>query len=161
LLVDNTIHSNKGAGIQISSAHSSIVNNSLSRNHVGILADANDNLISDNELSENDDAGIRLAGTSSGTAILRNLVTHNSTTGIDLNGTNNLVYDNALSNSTDLTDRSSANWVVARGTPLSAPSSQYFYPPTIDNQHSDPIINSRGRTDVIVNGSNITAVQQT
>jgi hypothetical protein len=42
---------------------------------------------------------------------------------------------------------------------LQAHSSQYFYPPTIDNQHNDPIVNGLGRTDVIVNSSNVTAVQ--
>jgi len=160
LLLDNFVHDNKGAGIQVSSAHSSIVNNSLSSNKVGILADATDNLISDNELSGNENAGIQLAGTSANTAVLRNVVAHNLATGIDLDGTNNLVYDNTLSNPNNLTDRSTANWVVARGTPLSAPTSQYFYPPTIDNQHSDPIMNGRSRTDITVPSENVTAVQQ-
>jgi Right handed beta helix region/F5/8 type C domain len=159
LLLDNFVHDNRGNGIQLSSARSSVVNNSLQRNHAGLVADANNNLITDNQMSDNAQTGLQLTATSSDTAVMRNLVSHNAVNGIDFDGTNNLVYNNTLSNSTDLTDRSSTNWVIAHGTPLNAPTSQYFYPPTIDNQHSDPVINGLSRTDVTVISENITAVQ--
>jgi parallel beta-helix repeat protein len=159
LLLDNFVHGNKGAGIHLSSARSSITNNAIRYNNIGILADANNNLITDNQVSENETAGIQLTSTSADTAVMRNIVSHNQANGIDFDGTNNLVYDNTLANNTDLTDRSATNWVVARGTPLSATTSQYFYPPTLDNQHADPVINGRGRSDVTVSGGNVTDVQ--
>lgn len=161
LLLDNFIHDNKGDGIQLSSAHSSVVNNSIQHNSIGVFQDTNDNLISDNDLSDNERSGVQLTSTSSNTSLLRNIVARNLGNGIDFDGTNNLVYDNALSNRTDFTDHSSTNWVVAHGTPISAPVSQYFYPPTIDNQHTDPIMNGMGRTDVTVTSEDLTAVQQT
>jgi hypothetical protein len=159
LLLDNSVRGNKGAGIQVSSAHSSIVNNSARWNGTGILADANDNLISDNESSDNENAGIQLAGTSANTSLLRNAVSRNQATGVDFDGTNNLLYNNTLANATNLTDRSATNWVVAHGMPLSATSSQYFYPPTIDNQHTDLVMNNLGRTDITITGGNVTDVQ--
>lgn len=161
LVLDNFLHDNRGAGIEISSVHSSVVNNSARGNGVGILAEGDNNLISDNESDKNGNAGIQLAGSSSNTSLLRNVVMQNRSTGVDLDGTNNLLFNNQLSNGTNLTDRSTANWVVAHTTPLQANSSQYFYPPTIDNQHNDPIVNGLGRIDVTVNSSNVTAVQAT
>jgi parallel beta-helix repeat protein len=160
LLLDNFVHSNKGDGIQLSSAHSSIVNNSVQHNSIGIFADANDNLISDNDLSDNERSGLQLAATSANTTALRNVIARNRENGIDFDGTNNLLYSNTLANQTNLTDRSAANWVVPREAPLAATTSQYFYPPTIDNQHNDPIMNGMGRTDITVNSGNLTAVQQ-
>ena len=77
---------------------------------------------------------------------MRNIISRNGANGIDFDGSDNFVYDNTLSNQTNLTDRSSANYVVAHGTPLNAPTSKYFYPPTIDNQHNDPILNGVTRT---------------
>jgi len=159
LLLDNFIHGNKGTGVQLSSAHSSVTNNEISHNNIGVLADANNNLISDNDVNGNAQAGVQLASTSSATAIMRNIISYNRANGIDFDGSDNLVYDNTLSNQTDLTDRSAANYVVAHGTPLNAPTSRYFYPPTIDNQHTDPILNGVGRTDITVNSENITDVQ--
>ena len=161
LILDNFIHANKGIGVQLSSAHSSITNNEISHNHTGILADANNNLISDNDVSSNEQAGVQLASNSSATAIMRNIISHNQANGIDFDGSDNLVYDNSLSNQTDLTDRSTANYVVAHGTPLNASASTYFYPPTIDNQHTNPILNGVTRLDITVNSEDISDVQTT
>jgi len=159
LVLDNFIHGNKGTGIQLGSAHTSVTNNDIRHNNIGILANANNNLISDNDVSGNEQAGVQLASTSSATAIMRNVIGQNEADGIDFDGSDNLVFDNTLDNHVDLTDRSSSNWVVAHGMPLNASASQYFYPPTIDNQHSDPILNGVGRTDITVNSEDITAVQ--
>ncbi|HMG03099.1 MAG TPA: right-handed parallel beta-helix repeat-containing protein [Edaphobacter sp.] len=159
LLLDNFVHENKGIGIQLNSAHSSVTNNEISHNNIGVFADANNNLISDNDVSGNSETGVQLASSSSATAILRNIVSHNGANGIDFDGSDNFVYDNTLSNQTNLTDRSSANYVVAHGTPLNAPTSKYFYPPTIDNQHNDPILNGVTRTDITVGSGSINDVQ--
>lgn len=159
LLLDNFVHDNKGIGVQLSSAHSSVTNNEISHNSIGVLADANNNLISDNDVSGNIRAGVQLLSTSSSTAIMRNIISHNGAGGIDFDGSDNFIFANTLSNPTDLVDRSSANYVVAHGTPLNAPTSKYFYPPTIDNQHSDPILNGVSRTDITVNSGNLNDVQ--
>ena len=150
LVLDNFVHDNKGAGIQVSSAHSSIVNNVSQGNSAGVVVDSNDNLISDNELRDNRNEGIRLDGSSANTAVLRNIMADNGVLGIDLNGNNNLIYGNTLHNPTDLTDRVAGNWVVQKFTPLQAPLSQYFYPPTINNRHSERVMNGRERTDLVI-----------
>ncbi len=163
LVLDNFVRGNRGAGIQVSAAHSSIVNNVSQDNDVGIAVDANDNLIADNELRGNRSGGLQLKASSANTAVLRNAVAENAGSGIDLDGSNNLVYANALHNTVDLIDRAAANWVVAWGTPLPAPLSRYFYPPTIDNRHAEPVMNGRGRTDLVLDAGTfpaISAVQQ-
>jgi hypothetical protein len=160
LLLDNYAHENKGTGIEIGSANTSVVNNSADGNNTGILSEGDNNLISDNEANSNETAGIQLAAGSSNTALLRNAVLHNRSVGVDFDGTNNLLYNNTLSNNTDLADRSAANWVVAHNVPLQATTSQYFYPPTITNQHTEQIRNGLGRTDITVTSSDVVAVQQ-
>src|SRR5262249_2048456 len=64
LVLDGFVHGNGGAGIQVSAAYSSVVNNVSQDNDVGILVDANENLISDNRLQGNRSGGLRLAGSS-------------------------------------------------------------------------------------------------
>jgi parallel beta-helix repeat protein len=155
LILDSFVHRNAGAGIQVGSAHSSIVNNVSRGNGVGIVVDANDDLVSDNELSGNRNGGIVLGSTSANIAVLRNSVLDNAHVGIDFDGANNLLYKNDLRNTLDLTDRSAANWVLASGVPLEAPQSRYFYPPTIDNPHSDAIINGLNRTDLALDSGTV------
>jgi parallel beta-helix repeat protein len=155
LILDSFVHRNSGAGIRVSSAYSSIVNNVSRGNGVGIVVDANDDLVSDNELRGNRNGGIVLASSSANIAVLRNSVLDNAAAGIDLDGSNNLIYKNTLQNAHNLMDRSTANWVVASGMPLDAPQSQYFYPPTLDNPHSDTIINGLNRTDLALDSSSV------
>lgn len=158
LVLDTFVHANAGAGIQLSAAHSSIVNDVIRQNSDGITVTSNDNLISDNELRGNGQAGLRLTNSSSGTAVLRNIIADNGVTGADLDGNNNLIYSNTFSNATDLTDRVSRNWVVPRVSPLTAPVSNYFYPPTIGNQHSDLIMNGLGRADVSIDAASFPTI---
>jgi hypothetical protein len=163
LILDGFVHHNTGAGIQVSSAYSSVVNNVSRENGAGIVVDANDNLVSDNELAGNGQGGIILQSSSVNTAVLRNSVVGETVVGVDFDGSNNLLYDNTLNNANDLLDRSAGNWIVASGRPLNAPHSQYFYPPTLDNRHSDTIINGSGRTDLAIDSttvSTLSAVQQ-
>jgi parallel beta-helix repeat protein len=162
LVLDSFVHDNAKAGIQVGAAYSSIVNNVVRDNEVGIDVEANDNLVSDNEVHGNRAGGVRLESTSTNTAVLRNSVMHSSL-GIDLNGNNNLVYANALRNRLDLSDPATGNWVLPLNAPLAAPNSQYFYPPTVSNPHSDPIMNGLSRTDLVIDAAsvpNISGVQQ-
>lgn len=160
LVLDNLVRDNKGAGVQVGSAFTSVVNNVSRNNNIGIEVNANDDLIADNDVRENPSGGILLHTASANTVAMRNIVSDNSQVGIDLDGTNNLVYDNMLNNPVNLTERAAGNWVLPRGTPLTAQLSNYFFPPTIDNQHDEPIMNDLGRTDLTLTSSTITAVQQ-
>jgi nitrous oxidase accessory protein NosD len=160
LLIDNFVHHNAGAGVQISSAFSSIVNNTITGNETGIVTEANDILVADNAVRANRRAGIRLAATSSETIVLRNIVALNRETGIDLDGGNHLIYNNTLQNHTDLTEHENAtNWVVPRGRALAAPISRYFRPPTMDDPHTETIMNGVARTDVTIASTTIEDVQ--
>ncbi len=170
LVFDNYVHLNAAAGIASSAVHGSIANNASRGNDIGILVSGTDNVVADNELTLNRQAGLQLTSTSANTTVLRNEATHNIQAGVDLDGANNLVYGNDLSNTSPFTNgvdllehaTSATNWVVPRGAPLTAPVNQYFYPPTIDNQHTDPvIINGRNRTDITVAGASLAVVQQT
>jgi parallel beta-helix repeat protein len=161
LVLDGFVHGNGGAGIQVSAAYSSVVNNVSQDNDVGILVDANDNLISDNLFQGNRSGGLRLAGSSAKTAVARNSALENSVLGIDLDGSNNLLYANDLRNSINLAEHAAGNWVVPiAGMSLQAPLSQYFYPPTIDNRHSEPVMNGRNRFDLTVDASASPTISQ-
>jgi hypothetical protein len=163
LFIDNLVRGSRGAGVALSGVHSSVVNNVIDGNEVGVVVDGSDDLVADNELQGNRREGLRLAASSAGVTVLRNAVLDNSGPGIDLDGSNNLVYANRLRNAIDLVDRAAANWVVGRGRSLAAPLSRYFYPPTIDNRHSEPVMNGRNRTDLTVDASaypTIASVQQ-
>lgn len=159
LLLDNSVHDNAGTGIQFSAAHSSIVNNSIQNNHIGVYAAGDNDLISDNNLSGNVTAGLQTAVASSNTTVLRNIVAANLVAGVDFDGSNNILYSNTLANRKNLVDRSTANWIVPREMPLTASASQYFYPPSIDNQQTGPIVNGKGRKDITVTSEDLTAVQ--
>jgi len=160
LLLDNSVHDNLGTGIEFSAAHSDIVNNSVARNHIGVYADGANDLIADNDLSGNRYAGLQTDPTSSSTTVLRNIIAGNQQVGVDFDGSNNLLYSNTLANRENLIDRSTANWIVPREMALSATASQYFYPPSIDNQQTGTVVNGMGRTDITVNSEDLTAVQQ-
>ena len=165
LVLDTLVRGNSAAGIRLSAAYSSVVNNEAQGNDLGVVVDGTNNLIADNRIEENRSGGLSLTGSSANSAVLRNSVVDNSIMGIGLNGSNNLVYANALHNVIDLSDQSAGNWVVPRaGSGLQAPLSQYFYPPTIDNRHSETIMNGRRRTDVAIDAATfplISQVQQT
>jgi parallel beta-helix repeat protein len=174
LVLDNFLRGNQGPGIQVRGAHCSIVNNVTQENDLGIVVGGTDDLVSDNDVHDNRSGGVRLETASANTAVVRNTITSNGVVGIDLDGNNNLVYSNTLHNTAapggvvtdptqspvDLIDRSAGNWVVARGTPLQAPVSRYFYPPTIDNRHADPIMNGRSRTEALVDAADGNAISR-
>lgn len=158
LVLDNYVHGSAGSGIQASAAYSSVTNNVVRENNIGITVDTNDDLISDNELQRNSNGGIILKSTSTNIAVLRNSVLDNAISGIDFDGSNNLIYENALLNANNLTDRSTSNWVVASASPLNASQSQYFYPPTISNRHTDPVMNGLNRTDLAIDASTVSTL---
>src|SRR5260370_23236279 len=60
LLLDNFVHDNAAAGVHLSAADSSVVNNVIQNNGSGIVVDASDNLISDNEIRGNRGVGVSL-----------------------------------------------------------------------------------------------------
>ena len=85
----------------------------------------------------------------------------NSTAGISSDGSSNTFVDNLFTggNASNFTSAGSGNHVVAYKSPLSAASQDYFYPPLIDDQHTNTIVNGMGRTDLTIASTTIDSVQ--
>src|SRR5581483_2937752 len=78
------------------------------------------------------------------------------------NGTGNTFVDNLFvaGNTTNFLSGGTGNRVVAYKAALNVPGQDYFYPPLIDNQHTNTtIINGMGRTDLTISSTNVDAVQ--
>lgn len=160
LLLDNNLHDNGGAGIEVAAVHGAIVQNTSTRNAVGVSIQSNDNAVTDNTLDAND-TGLRLSSTSANNSCLSNAITNSATVAISLHGTNNLVYANALSgNANDIESAGTTNFVIPDTAGLSVPTNNYFYPPTFSNPHTDSTIrNGLGRTDISIGGTTLADVQ--
>lgn len=160
LALDSNIHDNAGAGVDTAAVHGAIVHNTLARNGVGVSIQGSDTALTDNTFDANG-TGLRLTSASANNSCLDNIISNSTTVAIDLNGSNNLVYANALTgNASDLASAGTTNFVIPDAAPLSAPGNGYFYPPTVGNPHSDAIImNGMGRTDLTVNGTTLADVQ--
>jgi hypothetical protein len=162
LVLDSYLHDNAGPGIDLgaSAHHGSVVDNRSDRNAVGINVDGRDNAVSDNTLSGNG-RGLVLSGNSANNAALQNVIANNTALGIDLGGSSNLVYSNTLfNNARDFTSTGTTNYVVPDTRSLDDSTNRYFYPPTINNRHSDPrIVNGRARLDLFRSGTSLANVQ--
>src|SRR5260221_635577 len=155
---DNNCHNNL-AGIWISCAWATIANNTCENNTTGIdVVGGNDNVIANNTCNNNG-AGIHAGG--SNNMIVSNSMGSNSTAGINSNGSGNTFVDNLFSagNSANFTSAGSGNRVLANKAPLSASSQDYFYPPLINDQHTNMIVNGMGRTDLTVASATIDSLQ--
>ena len=157
-VLDNNCHNNF-VGIYASSAWATVANNTCATNTTGIdVAGGNDNVVANNTCNDNT-TGIH-AGASNN-MIVSNATGNNSTAGINSNGSGNTFVDNLFTagNAVDFTSAGSGNHVVAYKTPLSAAGQDYFYPPLIDNQHANAIVNGMGRSDLAIGSTTIASVQ--
>jgi parallel beta-helix repeat protein len=157
-VIDNNCHDN-GQGIWLSCAWATVANNTCHHNTTGIdIAGGNDNVIANNTCNNNS-TGIHSGA--SNNMITSNSMGTNSTTGINSNGSGNTFVDNLFTggNGSDFTSAGSGNRVVAYKGPLSAPAQNYFYPPLINDQHTNTIVNGTGRTDLTLSSATITDVQ--
>jgi hypothetical protein len=157
--LDNDCHDNS-VGIFLSCAWANIANNTCENNGTGIDANGgNDNVVANNTCNNNG-TGIHAGGTKN--MIVSNAIGGSSTAGISSTGTSNNFIDNLLTSGNAVTFSSGGTTdnVVAYKSAASASGQNYFYPPLIDNQHSDPVIvNGMGRTDLTIGSTTIASVQ--
>jgi parallel beta-helix repeat protein len=158
-LLDNDCHDN-AAGIQISAAWANVANNTCRHNTTGIdVSGGSDNVIANNTCDSNG-VGIH-AGAANGMIVSNSLGT-NIVAGIRSDGTGNTFIDNLFTpgNTANLVSSGTSNNIIAYKAPVSAVDQNYFYPPLIDNLHTDPmIVNGMGRTDLSINSTSIDDVQ--
>src|SRR5271154_1183490 len=151
-VVDNNCHDN-AEGIYLSCAWADVANNTCGNNVIGIdIAGGDDNYVVNNTCNNN---GTGIYAGVSNNMLASNSTGNNSTAGINSNGSGNTFADNLFTsgNATNFTSGGSGNHVVAYQTALSAPSQGYFYPPLIDNQHTNTIVNGMGRYDLTNNST--------
>src|SRR5207253_1444799 len=158
-VLDNNCHDNS-TGIFLSCAWADVANNTCENNMTGIdVAGGNDNVVANNTC-DNNGTGIHVAGSKN--MIVSNSTGGNSTAGIHSTGTSGNFIDNLFTtgNAINFSSGGATDNVVAYKTGLSASGQNYFYPPLIDNQHTDPIIvNGMGRTDLTISSTSVDSVQ--
>src|SRR5215472_2025962 len=143
-VLDNNCHDN-GTGILVSAAWANITNNTCHNNIVGIdIAGGNDNVVANNTC-DNNGTGIHAGATNN--MIVSNSLGNNTTAGIASDGTTNNFIDNLFTagNAANFISSGTNDNIIAYKSPVSASGQNYFYPPLIDNQHTDPaIVNGMG-----------------
>lgn len=157
-ILDNDCHENV-VGIQVSAAWANIANNTCHFNGIGIdIVGGNDNVVANNTCNTNG-IGIR-AGAVMGMVVSNHL--ERNLTGIESDGTGNNFIDNLFDpgNRINFVSKGVNNNIIAYKEPVSAFGQNYYYPPLIDNQHTDPlIVNGLGRTDLTIGSTTIDDVQ--
>ena len=158
-VIDNNCH-NSLVGIYLSCAWATVANNTCESNSIGIqIAGGDDNVVANNTCNNN---GTGIQAGASNDMIVSDSVGNNSTAGINSVGNGNIYVDNLFTagNATNFLSAGSGDHVVAYKTPLNAPGQDYFYPPLIDDQHTNPtIVNGMGRTDLTIGSTTIDDVQ--
>lgn len=157
-VLDNFCHGNS-VGIWIACAYGNFDNNTCTTNTTGIdFASGNDNVIANNTCNNNG-TGILLAG--SATIVASDAMGGNTVAGLKSSGSGNIFADNLFTagNTTNFVSNGSGDMVVAYKGAVNASGQNYFYPPLIDNQHTNMIVNGMGRTDVTNTSGTIDAVQ--
>jgi parallel beta-helix repeat protein len=168
--LDNLCYNNAYGILLESSAHAALVNNQAKFNTAsGIsLTNSSSNKITRN-FCQGNGAGLSIAGGASSNQ--RNFFVLNeilsSPTGISLGGVANVLYDNLISS--NVTSRlvlrtgyeAGINRIISTAGSFSNTGTQeYFYPPTINNPHSEAVIrNGKGRTNIETSVTNLSEVQ--
>src|SRR5205807_861776 len=81
--------------------------------------------------------------------------------GIKSDGSGNTFIDNLFGggNAVNFSSSGSGNRVIPYKTALSASGQDYFYPPLINDQHTNAIVSGMGRTDLTIASTTIDSVQ--
>ena len=157
-VLDNNCHNNS-VGIYLSCAWADVANNTCESNSIGIqIAGGNDNVVANNTCNNN---GTGISAGASNDMIVSSSLGNNSTAGINSSGSGNNFLNNLFTsgNAVNFISGGSGNNIIAYKTNLSASSQNYFYPPLIDNQHTNTIVNGMGRTDLTISSTTIDSVQ--
>lgn len=156
--LDNNCH-NSLVGIYLSCAWANVANNTCESNSIGIqIAGGDDNVVANNTCNNN---GTGVQSSASNDMIVSDSFGNNSTAAINSSGSGDTFVDNLFTsgNTTNFLSAGSGNHVVAYKGILSAPSQDYFYPPLIDDQHTNTIINGMGRVDLTISSTTVSNVQ--
>jgi hypothetical protein len=159
-VIDNYCHNNS-IGIWIACAYGTFANNVCNSNTTGIdFNSGNDNMIANNTCNNNG-TGILLDGSNS--IIASDAMGSNSVAAINSSGSGNIFVDNLFTagNAANLINGGSGDKIIAYKTVLSASGQDYFYPPLINDQHTNTIVNGMGRTDLTISSTTIDSVQST
>jgi parallel beta-helix repeat protein len=157
-VLDNNCHNNS-VGIYLSCAWANVANNTCGSNSIGIqIAGGDDNVVANNTCNNN---GTGISAGASNDMIVSSSLGNNSTAGISSIGSGNNYIDNLFTsgNGVNFSSGGSGDNIIAYETNLSASTENYFYPPLIDNQHTNTIVNGMGRTDLTITSTNINGVQ--
>ena len=157
-VIDNNCH-NSLVGVYLSCAWATVANNTCESNSIGIqIAGGDDNVVANNTCNNNS-TGIQAAASSD--MIVSDSLGNNSTAGINSIGSGNIYIDNLFTagNATNFLSGGSGDDVVAYKGTLAAPAQNYFYPPLIDDQHTNQIVKGMGRTDLTIGSTTIDSVQ--
>ncbi len=157
-VIDNNCHDNS-VGIYLSCAWAEVANNTCESNSIGIqIAGGNDNVVANNTCNNN---GTGISAGAANNMIVSSSVGNNSTAGISSTGSGNNYLDNlfATGNAVNFNSSGSGDNIIAYKTNLPASGENYFYPPLIDDQHTNMIVNGMGRTDLMITSTNIGSVQ--
>ena len=147
------------SGIYLSCAWAGVANNTCENNSTGIqIAGGSVNVVANNTCNNN---GTGISAGAANNMIVSSSVGNNSTAGISSTGSGNNYLDNlfATGNAVNFISGGSGDNIIAYKTNLSASGGNYFYPPLIDDQHTNTIVNGMGRTDLAVTSTNISGVQ--
>ncbi|HEV2331379.1 MAG TPA: RICIN domain-containing protein [Verrucomicrobiae bacterium] len=158
--VDNNCHSNS-VGIWLGNcAYCNIANNTCESNSVGIDFSSGNNDYIANNTCDNNGTGILLSGSSA--MAVSDSIGNNSIAGIDSAGNGNIYVDDLFTdgNGTNFMNSGSGDDIVPYEGALNGSGQNYFYPPLINNQHTNTIVNGMGRYDLIDNSTTtIDAIQ--
>ena len=183
------VNSSGSAGIRLVDATQAVcLDNKASNNPIGILLESSAHCaLINNQAVSNSTSGIsltnstwckivknRCSNNATGFTTLGNSSTsqHNffvgnevqgTTTGFSLGGAANVLYRNSLSST--LSNRLSTTGtgiqrIFTTDTSYAVASNQeYFYPPTAFNQHTNPIMNGKARTEITTASTTLSAIQ--
>ena len=157
-VLDNYCHNNL-AGIWLSCAWADVANNVCLGNGTGIDVNGGDDNVVANNTCNGNATGIHAGAVNN--MLISNSLGTNSTAGITSDGSGSSFIDNLFAggNGTNFSSAGSGNHVIAYQSPLSASGQDYFYPPLINDQHANLIVNGLGRTDVTIASTTIDSVQ--
>jgi hypothetical protein len=158
-VLDNYCYNNF-VGIYLSCAWADVGNNICESNVTGIdISGGDDNVVVNNTCNYNS-KGIHAGALND--MIVSGLMAGNSVAGIVSDGSGNTFVDNLFvaGNATNFTGTASGGHIVAYKGPMNPSGVDYFYPPLIDDQHSNPtIVTGMGRTDLTIASTTISNVQ--
>ena len=157
--IENYCHSNSVGLWMGNCGYANIANNICVSNSTGINCNSgNDNYVVNNTCNKNG-TGIYVGG--SGNLIVSDLLASNSVAGISSGGSGNIFNDNLFAggNTVNFSSGGSGDKIVAYKAAISASGQNYFYPPLVDDQHNNTIVNGKNRTDLTISSTTIDDVQ--